>query len=125
MSAAPERDSAEQLARRIAKLADEKGASEIVALDVRPLVGYTDFLVIVTARNERQAAALHGDIRKRLKDEGQLPGRVEGSEESQWVVLDYLDAVLHIFTRETRERYRLETLWGEAAKLDLPVRDAS
>lgn len=125
MSAVPEQVSSEQLARRIANLLDEKGGTEIVALDVRPLVGYTDFLVIATARNERQAAALYEDVRKRLKDEGQVPSRVEGADESKWVVLDYLDTVLHIFTRETRERYRLETLWGEAAKLDFRVRDAS
>lgn len=125
MSAAPERVSSEALARHIASLVDEKGGTEIIALDVRSLVGYTDFLVIATARNERQAAALHDDVRQRLKDEGQVPGRVEGTGESKWVVLDYLDAVLHIFTRETRERYRLETLWGEAPKLDFRVRDAS
>lgn len=119
MSPAAQRTS-EELARHIAGLLDDKGATEILVLDVRPLVGYTDFLVICTARNERQADALQDDVRQRLKQEGLLPGRVEGVDESQWVVLDYLDAVLHVFTAEARERYRLEQLWGEAERLELP-----
>jgi ribosome-associated protein len=109
----------EPLARRVAEIADEKGASDLVALDVRPLVGYTDFLVIGTARNERQAKAIHDEVYHRMKDDGRLPARVEGEREAQWILLDYLDCVLHLFTPETRERYRLETLWGEAKSLDL------
>jgi ribosome-associated protein len=126
VSAAAERDrrreargDSEALARRIAELADAKGASELVALDVRPLVGYTDFLVICTARNERQAKAIHDEVHHKLKDEGRLPARVEGESEAEWVLADYLDCVLHVFTPEARERYRLEVLWGEAEKLDL------
>lgn len=111
----------ERLARRIAELADAKGASELIALDVRPLVGYTDFLVIATARNERQAKAIHDDVRERLKAEGRSPARVEG--EAEWVLLDYLDCVLHLFTPAARERYRLETLWGEAQQLELALGD--
>lgn len=122
MSAA---ESSEALARRIAGIADAKGAGEIVALDVRGLVGYTDFLLVCTARNERQAKAIHEEIRRELKKEGRLPGRAEGERESQWVLLDYLDCVLHVMTPETRDRYRLEALWGEAPRLDLDVRAAS
>ncbi len=116
----PAQRTSEELARHCAALLEEKGAGDIVALDVRPLVGYTDFLVICTARNERQADALQDDVRQKLKGEGMLPGRVEGVDEAQWVVLDYLDAVVHVFTAEARERYRLETLWGEAPRLELP-----
>jgi ribosome-associated protein len=119
VSKAGERTS-EQLARHIAALADEKGGTEILVLDVRPLVGYTDYLVICTARNERQADAIQDDVRRKLKEEGLLPGRVEGVGEAQWIVLDFLDAVLHVFTAETREKYRLEQLWGEAPRLELP-----
>ena len=75
-----------------------------VVLDMRRLVGYTDFLVICTARNERQAKAIVDDVRERLKhDEGVLPGRVEGQPEARWVLLDYLDCVLHVFTPEARD----------------------
>ena len=109
----------EELARRIAAIADDKKAADLVALDVRPLVGYTDFLVICTARNERQAKAIHDDVYHQLKREGQLPARVEGEREAQWVLMDYLDCVLHVFTPDLRERYRLEQLWGEAERLDV------
>lgn len=109
----------ESLARRIAELAEGKGASELVALDVRTLVGYTDFLVICSARNERQAKAIYDEVHQRLKDDGRLPARVEGQSEAEWVLADYLDCVLHVFTPQARERYRLEVLWGEAETLDL------
>lgn len=110
---------AEELCRRIAAVADEKQAADMVALDVRELVGYTDFLLICTARNERQAKAIHDDVYHRLKRDGVLPARVEGEREANWILMDYLDCVLHVFTPEQRDRYRLEVLWGEAERLDL------
>ena len=114
--------SGEELARRIAAIADDKKAADLVALDVRPLVGYTDFLVICTARNERQAKAVHDEVHVRLKkDDGLLPGSVEGEREAHWVLVDYLDCVLHVFVPATRDYYRLETLWGEAPRLELDV----
>jgi ribosome-associated protein len=113
--------SAEELARRLAAIADDKGASELVALDVRKLVGYTDYLVICTARNERQSKAIHDEVYHQLKRDGWLPARVEGEREAEWVLMDYLDAVLHVFTPELRERYRLDVLWGEAGRLELPT----
>lgn len=116
----PERgEGSEALAREIAGIVDAKGGTDLVVLDVRSLVGYTDFLVICTARNERQAKAIHDEVHKRLKDEGRLPARVEGEREAEWLLADYLDCVLHVFTPETRERFRLEQLWGEAPKLEL------
>jgi ribosome-associated protein len=114
----------EALARRLAAIADDKNATDLVALDVRPLVSYTDYLVICTARNERQAKAIHDEVNQQLKGEGWLPARIEGEREAEWVLMDYLDAVLHIFTPELRERYRLEVLWGEAQKLDLDLAGA-
>jgi ribosome-associated protein len=113
------------LARRLAELADSKGGGEIVALDMRELVSYTDFLVICTARNERQAKAIADEARLGLKRAGMLPGGSEGEAAAGWIVLDYLDAVLHVFTAEARERYQLEELWREAPRLDLGLsRDA-
>ena len=113
--------SPDELARRLAAIADDKKATDLVALNVRPLVSYTDFLVICTARNERQAKAIHDEIYHQLKRDGWLPARVEGEREAEWVLMDYLDAVLHIFTPELRERYRLEVLWGEAERLELDL----
>jgi ribosome-associated protein len=110
----------EDLARRMAELADSKMASEIVALDMRGLVSYTDFLVICTARNERQAGALSDEVGVRLKRDSQLlPRQVEGEGAAGWVLLDYLDCILHVFTPEARDRYRLEVLWEDAPRLEL------
>jgi ribosome-associated protein len=107
------------LARRLAELADSKGATEIVVLDMRKLVSYTDFLAICTARNERQARAIVEEARLGLKKErGLLPGGTEGEGSAGWIVLDYLDAVLHVFTAEARDRYQLEDLWREAPRMD-------
>jgi ribosome-associated protein len=112
--------SGEELARRIAAIADDKKAADLVALDMRPLVGYTDFLVICTARNERQAKAIHDEVYHRLKREhDRLPARVEGEVEARWVLMDYLDCVLHVFVPAERDYYRLENLWGEAPRLDV------
>jgi ribosome-associated protein len=121
-SLAESRRASAQLARRIAAIVDDKKGEEIVALDVHDLVGYTDYLVIATARNERQAKAIHEEVHQRLKqDEGRLPARTEGEVEARWVLVDYLDCVLHLMVPEMRDRYRLERLWGEAPLLDLEL----
>jgi ribosome-associated protein len=109
----------EALARRLAELADSKGAEEIVVLDMRDLVSYTDFLVICTARNDRQARAVVEEVKLRVKREQELlPAGADGGETAGWAVLDYLDCVLHVFTEEVRQRYRLEELWHEAPALE-------
>jgi ribosome-associated protein len=118
----PERVDSEAVARLLAEIADSKKAEDVVALDMRSVVGYTDFLVVATARNERQARAIHDDVHLRLKSEhGLLPANVEGESDGQWVLMDYLDAVLHVFVPELRERYRLEVLWAEAPRLELDL----
>jgi ribosome-associated protein len=97
------------LARELAAIADEKLAADVVVLDVRELVGYTDFLVVCTARNERLAKAIYDEVYVRFKRQrGLLPASVEGEQEARWVLMDYLDCVLHVFVPELRERYRLE-----------------
>ena len=112
----------DQLARRLAAVADSKQAEDLVALDMRPLVAYTDFLVVCTARNERLARAIVDEVRIQLKRElGMLPGGVDGGAEAGWTILDYLDCVLHIFTPEARDRYQLEDLWREAPRLELDL----
>ena len=109
-----------ELVRRIAAIVDSKQGEELVALDVRELVPYTDYLLITTARNERLAKAIHDEVYARLKSEdGRLPARVEGDTEARWILIDYLDCVLHVFVPEMRDRYRLDRLWGEAPELEL------
>ncbi len=110
----------EELARHLAAIADSKKAEDLVVLDMRELVAYTDFLAICTARSERQARAIVDEVRVRVKREsGLLPGGVDGGGEAGWTILDYLDCVLHVFTPEARERYGLEDLWRDAPRLEL------
>jgi len=112
----------EQLTRRLAAIADTKKAEDVVVLDMRDLVAYTDFLAICTARGERQARAIVDEVRLRVKREaGLLPGGVDGGGEAGWTILDYLDCVLHVFTPEARERYGLEELWRDAPRLELDL----
>ena len=112
----------EQLARQLAAIADAKKAEDLLVLDMRELVAYTDFLAICTARSERQARAIVDEVRLRVKREsGLLPGGVDSGGEAGWTILDYLDCVLHVFTPEARERYGLEDLWRDAPRLDLDL----
>ena len=104
-----------ELVDRIAAIASDKKAIDIRVLDVREIVGYADFFVICSGNTERQTKAIYDRIYKELKDEhGLLPRREEGSREARWILMDYLDAVVHIFTPDARAFYRLEQLWGEA-----------
>jgi ribosome-associated protein len=110
----------DELAREIARLADDKKAIDIVALDLRGILGYTDYFVICSGNTERQAKAIHDGIHLGLKDEhGLLPRRVEGASGARWILMDYFDVIVHVFNPETRAFYRLEQLWGEAPALDL------
>ena len=103
------------LAERIAAIAADRKAIDIRVIDLRGIVSYTDFFVICSGNSERQTKAIQDAIYQSLKDDqGLLPRRSEGSGESRWILLDYLDVVAHIFTPEAREYYRLEQLWGEA-----------
>jgi ribosome-associated protein len=105
----------EHMAAAIVELAADRKALDIVQLDLRGIIGYADYFVICTGRSDRQVKAIHDAIHAGLKSEhGLLPRRTEGLAEARWILLDYLDVVVHIFTPETREFYRLEQLWGEA-----------
>jgi len=101
-------------ARRIAALAQEKLAGDVVILDMQPVCTYTDYFVVCTGNNPRQTKAIWDEVHERLKhDDRLLPRSVAGEREATWIVADYLDVVLHVFTPEAREFYRLEDLWGD------------
>ena len=111
--------SPERLATTIAAHAADKKAIDIVALDLREVAGYTDFFVICSGNTDRQTKAIHDGIHEGMKKEhGLLPRRVEGLQEARWILLDYLDVVVHVFTPETRDYYRLEALWGDVPRLE-------
>jgi ribosome-associated protein len=110
----------EELARTIAAYADDKKAIDIVALDLRGVLDYTDFFIVCSGNTERQVKSIHDGIQIGMKNEhGVLPRRVEGLREAGWVLLDYLDVVVHLFTPEVRDFYSLERLWGEVPELKL------
>ena len=105
----------QELVGEIARYAAGKKAVDVVELDLREVLGYTDYFLICSGNTGRQAKAIHDGIIVGLKhDLGVIPRRVEGSAEGGWILMDYLDVVVHIFTPAAREFYRLERLWGEA-----------
>ena len=117
----PALDSLEQ-ARHIAALAQEKLAEDVVILDMRPVCSFTDYFVIATGRNPRQTAAIWDEVHGRMKqDYGVLPRTSDGTAEGTWVLADYLDVVLHVFTPESREFYKLEELWNDVPAVELEV----
>jgi ribosome-associated protein len=106
-----------RLAELVAGYAADVKAIDLVELDLRDVLGYTDYFVICSGNTDRQTKAIHDRIHEGMKKEHQvLPRRVEGLAESRWILMDYLDVVVHVFTPDAREFYRLEQLWGEAPK---------
>jgi ribosome-associated protein len=107
--------SPEALAGAIVDYAADRKALDIVQLDLRAIIGYTDYFVICSGRSERQTKAIHDAIYEGMKSQhGRLPERVEGLPGGRWILMDYLDVVVHVFVPEARDYYRLEQLWGEA-----------
>ena len=112
-----EQMTSEHLADVIAEYALDKKAHDVVTLDLTGLSGFTDAFVVCSGTSDRQAKAIHDAIHLGLKNEhGLLPRRVEGVAESRWILMDYLDVVVHVFTPETRDFYRLEALWGDVPR---------
>jgi ribosome-associated protein len=101
-------------AHRIAALAREKLAENVLILDMRPVCSYTDYFVVCTGNNPRQTKAIFDEVHAQLKkDNGLLPRSTAGEREASWILADYLDVVLHVFTPEARDFYRLDDLWGD------------
>jgi ribosome-associated protein len=107
-------------ARRVAELAREKLARDVVILDMRPVCSNTDYFVIATGQNPRQTKAIYDEVRERLKREQRaIPHAVEGEREASWIIADYIDVVLHVFTPEARTYYDLEDLWGDVPAVEV------
>jgi ribosome-associated protein len=105
----------QELLGEIARYAADKKASDVIELDLKEVLGYTDYFLICSGNTARQTKAIHDGILEGLKhDHEMLPRRVEGAGQADWILMDYLDVVVHIFTPQTRDFYRLEELWGEA-----------
>jgi len=98
--------------------ARDKKAFDIVVLDLRKAAGFTDFFVICTGGNPRQISAIADAVREALKQQGERPSITEGTDASAWVLLDYFNFVVHVFSRECRDFYELERLWGNAERYE-------
>ena len=106
--------SAEETARRAARAALDKKASELVVLDVRGLSSVTDFFLVCSGRSIPHVRTITEGIRSELKVGDVRPLHMEGTAESGWVLLDYGDLLAHVFLEDTRAYYALERLWGDA-----------
>jgi len=92
---------------------------------MRPVCTYTDFFVVCTGRNPRQTAAIWDEVHAKLKQEHRLvPRSVDGEREGTWIVADYLDVVVHVFTPDARAYYRLDELWGDVPAVELEAATA-
>jgi len=101
-----------------ARAAADKKAFQIVGLEVGDLTSYTDSLLICSGASDRQVAAIADEVQRQLKDAGRRPLHVEGESHADWVLLDYGEFVVHVFTEERRTYYGLDGLWGDAPKLE-------
>ena len=96
---------------------DEHKGQDAVVLDMREVSGFTDFMVLCSGRSQPHVQALVDAVQERLLLEGRKAGHVEGRGEARWVLLDYLDLIVHVFTPEARAFYQLERLWRDAPML--------
>lgn len=107
-----------QLALLCRAFADDKKAEDIVILDLRELPGVTDFMVLCTGTSEPHLRAVEEGISRKLRDEhGIRPRTVDGTRHSGWIVIDYVDVLVHVMKKEARERYDLEGLWNDAPRV--------
>lgn len=112
----PDAEESREAAVAAARAAAAKQAEHITILDVHGLIVITDYFVICSGATERQVRTIVEEIEKALRDLGRKPVRREGESERRWVLLDYVDLVVHVFTEQEREYYDLERLWGDAPR---------
>jgi ribosome-associated protein len=106
--------------RIAADAAADKQAGSVQILDIRSLSGVTDYFLICDGSSQRQVQAIVEEIDRRLRENQVRPDHMEGGRGAEWVLMDYLDFVIHVFTKDRREFYGLEKLWSDAPRLELP-----
>lgn len=112
-----------KLALLCRELADQRKAENIIVLDMRKLSSITDFFVLATGTSEPHLRAIVDEIRDGLEEQhGLRPRAVDGTFQTAWLVLDYFDVIVHVMRAEARERFDLESLWGDAPKIRLRKR---
>ena len=102
------------------RAAEDKKAENIVVLDLRDAHGFTDYFVICTGTNSRQIRAIADGITEAIAETGSKPNHVEGYDRSEWVLVDYFDFIVHVFSPDARAFYGLERLWGSAEPVEIP-----
>jgi ribosome-associated protein len=107
-----------ELASLAARAATSKQAEDVIVLDVRELITITDYFVICSGSSDRQVKTIAEAVSKELKDRGTKPVRIEGEAGARWILLDFVDFVVHVFHHEERDYYRLERLWTDAPPVE-------
>jgi ribosome-associated protein len=102
-----------EVARQVVEAASNKQAQDIILLDIRKVCSFADYFVICTAESSRQIDAIAEEIREQLKKDDITPYRTQGSTDSGWVLLDLGNVIVHIFSPDQREYYKLDELWQE------------
>jgi ribosome-associated protein len=117
--AQPTLDELPEPVRRAGELALERKAQDVVALDLRGISSATDHFVLASGTSDIQVKAIAEHVLEELKSHGERPAHVEGLETGRWVLMDYIDFVVHVFHPQAREFYQLESLWGDAPRLTM------
>ncbi len=118
------RPSALRLLKSAARVAHAKKASDLIALDLRDVGGVADYFLICSGSSEVQVKAISDAVEEQLREGGSRAWHVEGREGRRWILLDYVEIVVHVFHFRTREYYLLERLWGDARRVELGLEGA-
>jgi ribosome-associated protein len=103
------------------RAADDKKAHDLVVLDISEIASFADYFLLCTGDSSRQTQAIADEVEQRLKALGTRPSHVEGYQNAEWILMDYIDFVVHIFSKNARAYYDLERLWRDGKKLDTDV----
>lgn len=120
----PKAKASEELDGRILgalQAASDKKALNLAVLDLREIASFTDYFVIASGNNERQVQAISDEVFEKLKKSGTAAARVEGYKSAEWILLDYGDFIVHVFSDKARKFYDLERLWRESKRIVLPT----
>ncbi|CAN5686598.1 hypothetical protein BH18ACI4_BH18ACI4_15660 [soil metagenome] len=117
---AKESEELDERIREVLQAASDKKALDLVVLDLREIATFTDHFVIASGNNERQVQAISDEVFEKLKKSGTAAARVEGYKSAEWILLDYGDFIVHVFSDKARKFYDLERLWRESKRLALP-----
>jgi ribosome-associated protein len=111
-------ENSKELLRKVCEAIEEKKGEDVRILDISSISSFADFFVICHGYNQRQNQAISDEIKERLKKEQSLnPSHIEGYEQAEWILMDYLSCIVHVFSPESREFYKLERLWRDGQEV--------